>query len=90
MSDALWVLRVILNLIGLWPLPGNSSTVRIIQTKMLRILSQALLYFIFVPGVLQMFLKESNARRRIKIMSYVQLLHDGTKTYIVDLSKWSN
>lgn len=62
------VTRGVLNLIGLWPLPGNSSTLRIIQTKMLRILSQALLYFIFVPGVLKMFLKESNARRRIKMI----------------------
>ncbi|XP_011058360.1 PREDICTED: odorant receptor 67b-like [Acromyrmex echinatior] len=62
------VTRGVLNLIGLWPLPGNSSTLRIIQTKMLRILSQVLLYFIFVPGILKIFLKESNARRRIKMI----------------------
>ncbi|XP_018046453.1 PREDICTED: odorant receptor 22c-like [Atta colombica] len=62
------VTRGVLNLIGVWPLPDNSSTLRIIQTKMIRILSQALLYFIIVPSVLKMFLKESNARRRMKMI----------------------
>ena len=63
------VTRSVLNLIGVWPLPDNSSTLRIIQTKMIRILSQALLYFIIVPSVLKMFLKESNARRRMKMIA---------------------
>ena len=58
----------ILNLIGAWPLSDNSSTLRIIQTNMIRILSQALLYFIIVPGILMMFLKESNAQRCIKMI----------------------
>lgn len=35
---------------------------------MIRILCQALLYFIFVPGVLKMFLKETNTRRRLKMI----------------------
>jgi len=61
------VTRGVLNLIGVWPLSSDSS-LRIIQTKMLRILCQALLYFIFVPGVLKIIFKESNARRRLKMI----------------------
>lgn len=62
------VTRGVLNLIGIWPSTGDSSTGRIVQTKMIRILCQALLYFIFVPGMLKIFLKESNARRRLKMI----------------------
>ncbi|KAL0117073.1 hypothetical protein PUN28_010134 [Cardiocondyla obscurior] len=62
------VTRGVLNLIGVWPLPGDSSYIRIVQTKMLRVLCQALLYFIFIPGILKIFLKESNARRRLKMI----------------------
>lgn len=62
------VTRGVLNLIGVWPSIDDSSTLRIVQTKMIRILCQALLYFIFVPGILKIFLKESNARRRLKMI----------------------
>ncbi|XP_011684382.1 PREDICTED: odorant receptor 22c-like [Wasmannia auropunctata] len=62
------VTRGVLNLIGVWPSSGDSSALKIVQTKILRILCQALLYFIFVPGVLKIFLKESNARRRLKMI----------------------
>lgn len=62
------VTRCVLNLIGVWPSQDNSSAFRIAWIKMLRILCQALLYFIFVPGVLKMFLKETNTRRRLKMI----------------------
>lgn len=62
------VTRYVLNLIGVWPSQDNSSTFRIAWIKMLRILCQVLLYFIFVPGVLKMFLKERNTRRRLKMI----------------------
>ncbi|KAL6259116.1 hypothetical protein P5V15_009038 [Pogonomyrmex californicus] len=62
------VTRGVLNLIGVWPSPSDSFALKIVRTKMLRIFCQALLYFIFVPGILKMFLKESNARRRLKMI----------------------
>ncbi|KAL6426574.1 hypothetical protein ACFW04_009171 [Cataglyphis niger] len=62
------VTRCVLNLIGVWPSQDDSSAFRIVRIKMLRILCQALLYFIFVPGILKMFLKETNSRRRLKMI----------------------
>ncbi|XP_067214176.1 uncharacterized protein [Linepithema humile] len=62
------VTRGVLNLIGVWPSRDDSSALKIVRTKMLRVLCQVLLYFIFVPGVLKIFLKESNARRRFKMV----------------------
>ncbi|XP_014484222.1 PREDICTED: odorant receptor 4-like [Dinoponera quadriceps] len=62
------VTRSVLNLIGVWPSCGDSSALRLVWTKSLRMLCQVLLYFIFVPGLLKIFLKESNARRRLKMV----------------------
>lgn len=62
------VTRYVLNLIGVWPSQDNSSAFRIAQIKIFRILCQALLYFIFVPGVLKIFFKETNTRRRFKMI----------------------
>ncbi|XP_072746738.1 odorant receptor 4-like [Anoplolepis gracilipes] len=62
------VTRCVLNSIGIWPLQDDSSAFRTVGIKILRILCQALLCFIFVPGVLKMFLKETNTRRRLKMI----------------------
>lgn len=62
------VTRGVLNLIGVWPSSGDQSALTIVRTKMLRVLCQCLLYFIFVPGVLKMFLRETNSRRRLKMI----------------------
>ncbi|XP_032689619.1 odorant receptor 22c-like [Odontomachus brunneus] len=62
------VTRGVLNLIGVWPSQVNPSNLRLVWTRLLRVLCQALLYFIFIPGMLKIFLKESNARRRLKMI----------------------
>lgn len=62
------VTRAVLNLIGVWPSRNDPSTLNIAWTRTLRFLCQALLYFILVPGMLKIFLKESNARRRLKMI----------------------
>ncbi|KAF3054522.1 Odorant receptor 136 [Nylanderia fulva] len=62
------VARCVLNLIGIWPPRNDSSAFKTIGIKMLRILCQILLYFIFVPGMLKIFLKETNTRRRLKMI----------------------
>lgn len=55
-------------MIGVWPSCGDPSALRFVWMKLLRVLCQALLFFIFVPGLLKIFLKEPNARRRLKMI----------------------
>lgn len=62
------VTRGVLNLIGAWPSRVNQSALRLFWMKSYRVLCQALLYFILIPGLLQIFFKESNSRRRLKMV----------------------
>ncbi|XP_011684707.1 PREDICTED: odorant receptor 13a-like [Wasmannia auropunctata] len=65
---AVQVIRVIMRMIGVWPIPRYASYAERIATRLQNVLCYFLFAFIVVPGLLLMFLKERNFKRRVRLL----------------------
>ncbi|XP_071641232.1 odorant receptor 10-like isoform X2 [Temnothorax longispinosus] len=66
---AVQVTRVILRMIGTWPIPGYASNVERIATRLQNVICYFLFAFIIVPGLLRVFLKEHEFKRRVRLLA---------------------
>ncbi|XP_011880204.1 PREDICTED: uncharacterized protein LOC105568833 isoform X3 [Vollenhovia emeryi] len=66
---AVQVTRVILRMIGAWPIPNYASIVERIATRLKNIICYFLFAFIIVPGLLRVFLKEHEFKRRVRLLA---------------------
>ncbi|KAL0117071.1 hypothetical protein PUN28_010133 [Cardiocondyla obscurior] len=64
---AVQVTRLILRLIGVWPIPSNASIVERIMTRTQNVICYLLTAFLIVPGLLRIFLKEHEFKSRIRL-----------------------
>lgn len=65
---AVQVTRVILRMIGVWPISSYASTVERIVIRFQNVICYFLFAFIIVPGLLLMFLKERDFKRRVRLL----------------------
>jgi len=63
------VTRVILRAIGAWPIPSYASNVERIATRLQNVICYFLFAFIIVPGLLRVFLKEHEFKRRVRLLA---------------------
>ncbi|XP_036147241.1 odorant receptor 85b isoform X2 [Monomorium pharaonis] len=66
---AVQVTRVILRMIGAWPLSNYVSNVERIATRLQNICCYFLFAFTIIPGFLLMFLKERDYKRKVKLLA---------------------
>lgn len=66
---AVQVTRVILRTIGVWPIPSYASTLERIATRLQNVICYFLFAFIIVPGLLRVFLKEHEFKRRVRLFA---------------------
>lgn len=67
LNYAVQVTRVILRMIGLWPISKVASKAERIAIRLLNIFCYLLFAFILVPGLLLVFLKERDLKRRVRL-----------------------
>ncbi|KAF3054517.1 Odorant receptor 208 [Nylanderia fulva] len=65
---AVQVSRVILRMLGLWPIPRFASNAERIAIRLQNVACYFLLTFVLVPGVLLIFLKERDFKRKVKLI----------------------
>ncbi|KAL6426572.1 hypothetical protein ACFW04_009170 [Cataglyphis niger] len=65
---AVQVTRVILRMIGAWPFSRFASNAEKIEIRLQQVVCYFLFAFIFVPGLLLVFLKEHDFKRRVRMM----------------------
>ncbi|XP_025265288.1 odorant receptor 49a-like [Camponotus floridanus] len=65
---AVQVTRVILRMIGAWPIPKFASNAKKIAIRLQNAFCYFLFAFILVPGLLLVFLKERDFKRRVKLI----------------------
>ncbi|KAF3054518.1 Odorant receptor 154 [Nylanderia fulva] len=65
---AVQVTRIILRIIGLWPIPRFASNANRIAIRLQNVVCYFLFAFILVPGLLLIFLKERDVKRRIRLV----------------------
>ncbi|CAL1689192.1 unnamed protein product [Lasius platythorax] len=65
---AVQVTRVILRMIGVWPISRFASNAERIAIRLQNVLCYFLFAFILVPGLLLIFLKERDFKRRVRLM----------------------
>ncbi|XP_025265378.1 odorant receptor 13a-like [Camponotus floridanus] len=65
---AVQVTRIILQMIGAWPIPKFASNAKKIAIRLQNVFCYFLFAFILVPGLLLIFLKERDFKRRVKIL----------------------
>ncbi|GAB1864854.1 Odorant receptor [Camponotus japonicus] len=65
---AVQVTRVILRMIGAWPIPKFASNAEKIAIRLQNVICYFLFAFILVPGLLLVFLKERDVKRRVRLM----------------------
>ncbi|XP_032669662.1 odorant receptor 13a-like [Odontomachus brunneus] len=68
LNYAIQVTRVILRIIGLWPISKVASNAEKIVIRVLNVSCYLLFAFILVPGLLLIFLKERDMRRRVRLL----------------------
>lgn len=66
---AVQVTRAILRSIGVWPIPGYASNLERIVTRLQNVICYFLFAFIIVPGLLRVFLKEHEFKRRVRLLA---------------------
>ncbi|KAL6259115.1 hypothetical protein P5V15_009037 [Pogonomyrmex californicus] len=66
---AVQVTRVIMRMIGVWPISRYASNVERIMIRLQNVFCYFLFVFILVPGLLLVFLKERDFKRRVKIFA---------------------
>lgn len=66
---AVQVTRVILRAIGAWPIPNFASNMERITTRLQNLICYFLFAFIIIPGLLRVFLKEHEFKRRIRLLA---------------------
>jgi len=64
---AVQVTRIILRMIGVWPIPSYASNVERIAIRLQNVFCYFLFAFIVVPGLLLIFLKEHDFKRRVRL-----------------------
>ncbi|XP_025075329.1 odorant receptor 13a-like [Pogonomyrmex barbatus] len=67
-NHAVQVTRVIMRMIGAWPIPRYASNVERIVIRLQNVFCYFLFAFILVPGLLLIFLKEHDFKRRVRIL----------------------
>lgn len=65
---AVQVTRVILRMIGTWPISRCASNIERIATRLQNVICYFLFAFVIVPGLLLMFLKERDFKRRVRLL----------------------
>lgn len=65
---AVQVTRVILRIIGAWPISRYASNVEKIATCLQKVICYFLFAFVIVPGLLLIFLKERDFKRRVRLL----------------------
>ncbi|XP_024869576.1 odorant receptor 33a-like [Temnothorax curvispinosus] len=65
---AVQVTRIIMRMIGAWPISRYASSVERIATRLHKVFCYFLFAFIIVPGLLLMFLKERDVKRRVRLL----------------------
>ncbi|XP_018310065.1 odorant receptor 4-like [Mycetomoellerius zeteki] len=65
---AVQVIRNVLRMIGVWPIPSNVSNVERIATRLQNVFCYFLFIFIIVPSLLLIFLKEHDFKRRVRLL----------------------
>lgn len=68
LNYAIQVTRVIMRMIGLWPISKVASNAERFAIRLLNVLSYILFAFILVPGLLLVFLKERDLKRRVRLL----------------------
>ncbi|XP_012062999.1 PREDICTED: odorant receptor 82a-like [Atta cephalotes] len=68
---AIQVTRIILRSIGAWPSPNYVSNMERIATRFQNVICHFLFGFIIVPSLLQVFLKEHEFKRRVRLLAPV-------------------
>ncbi|XP_011684701.1 PREDICTED: odorant receptor 4-like [Wasmannia auropunctata] len=66
---AVQVTRLILRAIGAWPIPSYASNVERLATRLQNVICYFLFAFIIVPGLLRVFLKEHEFKRRVRLLA---------------------
>ncbi|XP_028046098.1 odorant receptor 4 [Monomorium pharaonis] len=66
---AVQVTRVILRAIGAWPVSNYASTVERIAIRLQNFICYFLFAFIIIPGLLRVFLKEHEFKRRVRLLA---------------------
>jgi len=66
---AVQVTRVILRMIGVWPISSYASNVERIVTRLQNVICYFLFAFIILPGLLRVFLKEHEFKRRVRLLA---------------------
>lgn len=66
---AVQVTRIILRMIGVWPISNYASNVEKVATCLQKIICYFLFAFIIIPGLLRVFLKETEFKRRIRLLA---------------------
>ncbi|XP_067214064.1 odorant receptor 10-like isoform X2 [Linepithema humile] len=67
-NHAVQVTHVILQVIGAWPIPKLASKAERIAIRLQNVLCYFLFAFILVPGLLLVFLKERDFKRRVRML----------------------
>ncbi|XP_011880195.1 PREDICTED: odorant receptor 4-like [Vollenhovia emeryi] len=65
---AVQVTRIILRMIGAWPISRYASNVEKIAVRLQNVICYFLFAFVIVPGLLLMFLKERDFKRRVRLL----------------------
>ncbi|XP_011684385.1 PREDICTED: odorant receptor 4-like [Wasmannia auropunctata] len=65
---AVQVTRIIMRMIGAWPIPHYASNAERIATRLQNVLCYFLFAFVVVPGLLLAFLKERDFKRRVRLL----------------------
>ncbi|KAF3054520.1 Odorant receptor 227 [Nylanderia fulva] len=65
---AIQITRIILRILGLWPIPSFASIAERIAIRLQNIVCYTLLAFFLVPGLLLIFLKEDDFKRKVKLL----------------------
>ncbi|EFN78629.1 hypothetical protein EAI_17427 [Harpegnathos saltator] len=68
LNYAVQVSRVILRMIGVWPISKIASNAERIAIRLLNVSCYLLFAFILVPGLLLIFLKERDLKRRVRLL----------------------
>ncbi|XP_014484217.1 PREDICTED: odorant receptor 82a-like [Dinoponera quadriceps] len=62
------VTRIILRMIGVWPISKTASNAERLAIRLLNVSCYLLFAFILVPGLLLVFLKERDLKRRVRLL----------------------
>ncbi|XP_025986694.2 odorant receptor 4-like [Solenopsis invicta] len=65
---AVQVTRIVMRMMGVWPIPSYASNVEKILTRLQNVICYFLFAVVVVPGLLQLFLKEHDFKRRVRLL----------------------